>query len=250
VPCHANTQVYYGRYLHRHDMIFLASFPRSGNTLFRNVLLDVYGISSLAYHPNKKKFDFDACLVVKTHVLPQVLPRDVRSRPAVYLVRDGRDAMVSMAHSRKDITAPGSNYYLNLAAAVLSLNDRQVGGWSRNVKAWTDRVSIVIRYEDLIEDPIREVEKLRALIDLPEPDRAKLPTFESLREGTHKYGSGHKRDDTEEKKKIYANKFFRRGVAGAYKDEMPRIFQWLFWLLNRKQMRAQNYYRDSAQSAK
>lgn len=230
-------------------MIFLASFPRSGNTLFRNVLLEVYGISSLDYHPNRKKFDFDACPVVKTHVLPQVLPHDVRSRPAVYLVRDGRDAMVSMAHSRKDITAPGSNYYLNLVGALLSLNDRRVGGWSQNVKAWTAQASIVIRYEDLIEDPIREVEKLRALIDLSEPNREKLPTFESLREGSDRYASGHRRA-TEDQKKAHANKFFRRGVAGSYKDEMPRIIQWLFWLLNRKQMRAHNYSRDNAESLK
>ena len=43
-----------------------------------------------------------------------------RNIPGVYIIRDGRDALCSMAHHRKDIVAPGSDYYENLKAAVLA----------------------------------------------------------------------------------------------------------------------------------
>jgi len=205
-------------------MIWLASFPRSGNTFFRNVLFDVYGIESSEFHMETDK---------------KVL-KDFASYP-VYIIRDGRDALVSIAHHRKDIVAPGSNYYKNLAEAILARGGSFFGGWSVNVEKWTNKADIVIRYEDLIKDPIGQIERLREIMELPEPKLEKLPTFQSLKKGTPQYGSGGKKLKRTEQKIERANKFFRRGVAGSYKDEMPKIFQLLFWLKNRKQMKANNY---------
>ena len=84
-------------------MIWLASFPRSGNTFFRIILYEVYGIESSAFHrdPNRKlNLHYDRYPVVKTHLLPNQLIPDDSNIPAVYLVRDGRDALVSMAHPK------------------------------------------------------------------------------------------------------------------------------------------------------
>ena len=89
-------------------MIWLASFPRSGNTFFRNILFEVYGLPSADYHPHKKPIDFTAFPVIKTHILPKHLPTHFQQKKSVYLVRDGRDALVSMAHSRSDFTSPFS----------------------------------------------------------------------------------------------------------------------------------------------
>jgi len=225
-------------------MIWLASFPRSGNTFFRNVLFDVYGIESSEFHMETDKKvlkDFASYPVVKTHLLPGQLPKDLQSCKAIYIIRDGRDALVSIAHHRKDIVAPGSNYYKNLAEAILARGGSFFGGWSVNVEKWTNKADIVIRYEDLIKDPIGQIERLREIMELPEPKLEKLPTFQSLKKGTPQYGSGGKKLKRTEQKIERANKFFRRGVAGSYKDEMPKIFQLLFWLKNRKQMKANNY---------
>lgn len=104
-------------------MIWLASFPRSGNTFFRNILYEVYGISSSEYHMEKTKKvieDFDSFPVIKTHLLPHQLPKNLQDLKSVYIIRDGRDALVSLAHHRKDIIAPGSNYYKNLTEAILA----------------------------------------------------------------------------------------------------------------------------------
>ena len=225
-------------------MIWLASFPRSGNTFFRNILYEVYGISSSEYHMEKTKKvieDFDSFPVIKTHLLPHQLPKNLQDLKSVYIIRDGRDALVSLAHHRKDIIAPGSNYYKNLTEAILARGGRFFGGWSVNVEKWTKKADLIIRYEDLIKDPIRQVERLKEIMELPKPNLEKLPTFQSLKKGTPHYGSGDENISNIIKKKERADKFFRRGIIGSYKDEMPIIFQLLFWLKNKKQMKANNY---------
>lgn len=228
-------------------MIWLASFPRSGNTFLRNILYEVYGISSVDYQtPSKEtlKPKYKKSLVIKTHLLPHQLPKDLQNAKSVYLIRDGRDAMVSFAYHRKNIVAPGSNYYFNLALSILFARERSFfGGWSKNVDAWTKKATIVIYYEDLIRNPIKEVERLRSIVDLPPPKIDKLPNFESLKNGTPKYGSGGKNLTIKDKQK-FAQHFYRRGVSGTYKKDMPRFFQFLFWLRNRKMMKAHNYYKN------
>ena len=226
-------------------MIWLASFPRSGNTFFRNVLYEVYGIQSSEYHleeDKKVKADFAEYPVVKTHLLPHQLPPELQAAKSVYLVRDGRDAITSIAHHRRDIVAPGSNMYMNLFEAILARGGSFFGGWSENVKQWSEKADILIRFEDLIADPLTQVERLRSIMDLPEPRLEQLPTFESLKFGTPQYGSGEHKVFTPEAKKLHAQKFYRRGKVGSFRDELPYAFQLLFWWKHRRQMKKMGYY--------
>ncbi|OAV44831.1 glycosyltransferase [Lewinella sp. 4G2] len=208
-------------------MLWLASFPRSGNTFFRNVLHEVYGIESSTFHlDSTRKVDdnFASYRVVKTHLLPGQLPEETQDWPAVYIVRDGRDSLVSIAHHRKDIVAPGTDFYNNLIEATLAQNGSFFGGWSENVRQWTERAAVVIRFQDLIADPIREVEKLRTVIDLPQPDRSKLPTFKSLREGEPAYGGGKGAKFNPANNR----KHFRKGKVGGYKEDLtPELYRLL-----------------------
>lgn len=225
------------------NMIWLASYPRSGNTFFRNVLFEVYGIPSSYYHLGKKKKldpDFASFPVVKTHLLPHQLPAEYQSLKSIYLIRDGRDASVSLAHHRKEIKKTKKSYLLNLFEVILGIGGSFPGGWSRHVTDWGNTASITIKYEDLINDPITQMERLRSIIDLPEPQIEKLPTFQSQKKGFSKYGSGN--TTNESKKKNITNKFYRRGIAGSYKDEMPKPFQLLFWLKHKKPMKIYGYY--------
>lgn len=212
-------------------MIWLASFPRSGNTFFRNILFEVYGIESSTFHQEDYPLDpdYDQFKVVKTHLLPhQLVPSDP-SIKSVYLVRDGRDCMVSLAHQRSDIIAPGSDFLENMEAAVHAAGGSFFGGWGENVSQWMERADIIIRYEDLIKDPIAQAERLRAIMELPEPKVDKLPSFEKLKFGTPKYGSKQHilKDETEQKE--FSGKFFRKGKSGGWREEMPLKLQELFW---------------------
>ncbi len=228
-------------------MIWLASFPRSGNTFVRNILYEVYGIESSTFHyqtdypidPNYEKYEF-----VKTHELPTLIKPVDESIPAVYIIRDGRDAMVSMAHHRKDIIAPGSDFYQNLKEAIIADRGSFFGGWSTNVKQWIDRADILIRYEDLLNDPIAYVEKFRKIYDLPKPDVDKLPTFNKLKFGIPKYGASKDQTISEDEKLEKSKKFFRRGIKGGWKDEMPDELHDLFWSYHGETMERLGYSFD------
>ena len=224
-------------------MIWLASFPRSGNTFFRNVLYEVYGIESSTYHQDPTRdldSNFSSYPVVKTHSLPKRLPAELRDAKSVYIIRDGRDSLVSMAHHRKDIVAPGSDYYVNLLLATLALNESYFGGWSRNVQDWTQKADIIIRFEDLIQDPIKEIEKLRAIIDLPAPNLDKLPTFEQLKFGRPRYGGGRRKKFLPSR----VQKHFRRGKIGSWQDEMPAEIEQLFYKIHGSTLAQYGYWNE------
>ncbi|MEO1628738.1 MAG: sulfotransferase domain-containing protein, partial [Bacteroidota bacterium] len=209
-------------------MIWLASFPRSGNTFFRNVLYEVYGLASSTYHQDEQREldpNFASFPVVKTHLLPADLPAEWRDKPSVYLIRDGRDALVSIAHHRKDIVAPGTDFFNNLLEAILAQKGSFFGGWSKNVRQWTQKADIVIRFQDLIQDPIREIEKLRSIIDLPQPNLDKLPTFKDLKFGQPQYGGGRGKQFLSSR----AQKHFRKGRVGEWKEELPANLEKVLW---------------------
>jgi len=213
-------------------MIWLASFPRSGNTFFRNILFEVYGLKSSTFHQDADYFldaDYASFPFVKTHLLPSQLVPDNPDIKAVYIIRDGRDTMVSMAHHRKDIVVPGSDYYENLKAAIIAEKGSFFGGWSRNVLEWIRRADIVIRYEDLLIDPIGCAERLRAITNLPEPDALRIPEFNQLKQGIAEYGSGKGRGLDESQMLELSRKNFRKGKTGNWKEEMPEELQDLFW---------------------
>ena len=219
------------------EVIWLASFPRSGNTFFRIVLDQVYGIPSGHLRPPEmreegweKDLDY---LVVKTHLRPKDLSPSDTDIPAVYIVRDGRDAIVSISHHRSDIVVPGSDYLQNMEEAIRAQQGSFFGGWSRNVEDWLKRSTIVIRFEELIHNPIESVQKLNSLLDLPEPKAERLPTFDDLKTKPMRYGRQSDAD--------WRKKFFRRGKVGAGKDEMPELMQQLFWDLHGETMEKLGY---------
>jgi hypothetical protein len=228
-------------------MIWLASYPRSGNTFMRIVLHEVYGIKSSTYHRETRyplDENYDKYPVVKTHLLPHQLVPDEPDIPAVYLVRDGRDALVSMAHHRSDLIEPGTDFLQNLRESIIAPGDSYFGGWSTNVRHWLRRARIIIKFEELISDPIACCERLREIMDLPEPVREKLPTFQDLKTKDYPYGSGVEHGFDEKKRQELRKKFFRKGKRGGWKEEMPPDLQELFWDLHGEVMEMLGYKRE------
>ena len=212
-------------------MIWLASYPRSGNTFFRIVLSEVYGIESSTFHHESdypvdlKYSDFP---IVKTHLLPHQLEPSSRDIPAVYLVRDGRDCAISMAHYRRDLIEEQSELDENLRAVIEAEAGSHFGGWSHHVRAWLKRATIVIRFEDLIGDPIGQIERLRAVMDLPEPQVDRLPSFQDLQNRSFAYGSGRDHGFSQAEQERTRRGKFRRGKIGGWSDVMPFRHEMLF----------------------
>jgi hypothetical protein len=208
------------------DDIFVAGYPRSGNTwmqyLIAGVTLDLNPrfapdslVLSLVPDVHSQKFykRFGTPTFFKTHHLPRPEYRRV-----IYLVRDGRDAMVSYFHF---LAAFGN------AQDPLKLVTTGDGlfpcRWHEHVEAWLANPHgaemMIVRYETLREDRVNELQRICDFAGL-ERERGLLEriaensTFEAMHE--------------REKKQGWANKswpkdkaFMRRGVVGSFKDEMP-----------------------------
>lgn len=220
-------------------MIWLASFPRSGNTFMRNVFSHNYGLQSFELQEKHltRPAPYRDYPVVKTHLRPSRI-KDIRPQDkVVLLVRDGRDALISIAHHRKDIIEPNSNFEKNLEEAIRAQRGSFFGGWSRNILEWASIADIIIKFEDLVNDPIRECERLRKIIPgFPQLIQSAPPTLDSQRKGQGKYGpiSG-------------ANGlFFRKGQIGYWKTEMPQGLHQVFWKKHGHAMRLMGYSRTSS----
>ncbi|MFV0443843.1 MAG: sulfotransferase domain-containing protein [Planctomycetaceae bacterium] len=134
--------------------------------------------------------------------------------PAVYIVRDGRDVLVSYAkytpRSEPGYQLPKEVFRDNLMQRMVQGCPRY-GTWSTNVESWIDRPNtIVVRFSDLIRDPMAVVERLRTELSVPLVVKGdELPTFEQL----------HTQNP----------QLYRRGKVGSWRDEFPADLLPTFW---------------------
>lgn len=216
--------------------VWLASFPRSGNTFIRNIFFHVYGIDSLEdekHLSTRGNIEF-----IKTHKLPFELSNyNRKTDKVIYLVRDGRDSVCSLAYKRKNIIDVNSDLEVNFMQAIRAHQGSFFGGWGTNILFWLKEDPILIRFEDLVENPRRIFEeKLEKQIGLPEPNWDELPTFERQKSGNSRFGN-IKRENVEN----FPNLFFRKGKVGVWKNEMSQKHQKMFLGLYKKYLVALGY---------
>lgn len=215
---------------------WLASYPRSGNTLLRVILKQCFGLSSQSIYDDaeldtpgiREAVGFEAVgndprhfvedarrqarsLYVKTHELPG---RD--AHPAIYVVRDGRSSVVSYRH-----------YLRGVLGRETSLSDVIRGegtpSWSEHVEAWAlsgRPNTLVVRYENLaVADP-RTLQQVAAFLDRP-----LLQAFDISFDRLHALNPH----------------FFRRGSDAANISEMDAVSLRLFEQLHGATLRRIGY---------
>jgi hypothetical protein len=229
--------------LARKHLMWLASFPRSGNTFFRILLKELSGIETYSIHddPLAQRIGLADTVghrplasmptsgtatpsFIKTHRLPE------DTEPAIYLVRDGRDALVSYARYRVAFRSKqGKIRSLHSELRNLVEGQGPFGKWESHVFAWTrDRrggTTTLVRFEDLIARPVEVFRKALAETDtgLEILEAGTIPTFDEL----------HRRWPD----------FFRKGQAGTWRTEMSEEIQDLFWATNGDAMTSLGYSR-------
>jgi hypothetical protein len=141
-------------------IIWLASYPRSGNTFLRTVMHSVFGIQTTSIPPETGdsplasaigNYDPGTCDLAalaadeKTHfVKTHELPAD--DSPAIYIIRDGRASIATYCHF---LRGPGK---YQAALPDLIMGRIGYGSWSRHVEAWTTRPNaktLILQFDDL-----------------------------------------------------------------------------------------------------
>jgi hypothetical protein len=209
------------------DDIFIAGYPKSGNTWMQCLIAGVlFGldtrltpdslVQTLVPDTHLQKFykRFLTPTFFKTHSLPQSAYKKV-----IYLARDGRDVMVSYFHF---LSAFGNRpAFLELVTTGQGLFPCR---WHEHVETWManphSAQMMVVRYEALKRDPVPVLEEICHFADL-ERERSLLEkvaqnsTFEAMRERERELGwenAAWPRDKA----------FMRRGVVSSFQDEMPQ----------------------------
>jgi hypothetical protein len=135
------------------ELVWLASYPRSGNTFLRTILWQCFALHSASIYPgdldgNRKleeyvghiehgqRFPEDSIPLVKTHEQAE------DKNPAIYVIRDGRAASVSLWRFW--------NRSLPLEAVIEGRH--RFGTWSGHVQSWNPWKrpnTLLLRYEDM-----------------------------------------------------------------------------------------------------
>ncbi|MCP4420629.1 MAG: sulfotransferase domain-containing protein [Chloroflexi bacterium] len=207
--------------------VFFVGYPKSGNTWFRYLVTGAfYGVdpeyaphalvNSLIPNMHTKQFymRYQTPMFFKSHGLP-----DPAFKRVVYLLRDGRDVMVSYFHHLRNLNEKNVDF-LNM---VQSGDDLFYGQWHNHVEAWLSNPFnaqiITIRYEDMKKDAVHELQRFCQFVGIEREDSFLKSTvdkasFDKMRRKEKRDGWGHSM--------WKGNKqFIRRGQVGSYKDEMP-----------------------------
>jgi hypothetical protein len=212
-------------------IVWVCSYPRSGNTFLRIVLKRlyqvntsvVYDVDGVAERLGREMVGYtdragtieamrasQEVYFVKTH---RQRDDDVdEADRAICLVRDGRDAVVSWARMLGEVDT--SRFEAEMRALINRQDSVGTGSWGRNVLSWLRPPApyrVMLRYEELVARPRDSVERLLAMLvpQLRPLLEAQIPSFNQLRRA----------DD----------RFFRRGRTGSHRDEMPPELHALFW---------------------
>ena len=157
----------------RDSDIYLVSYPKSGNTWMRYLLTyaiwpelaDMDLVEMAAYIPSfGLPIDRQAMLdpnspcnhlahrIIKEHNRYDASAKH-RVKRAIYLARDGRDAMVSYWHfcNQRDNTSIPFSEFIELSARP----EHSYGPWREHVLGWVNaplEAKVILRYEDMLTD--------------------------------------------------------------------------------------------------
>ena len=167
-------------------VVWLASYPRSGNTFLRTIIYHCFGIRSASIYANDLgefgvgdmvghiehrpdgsiEFGAEPVRLLKTHQPP------TDDRPAIYVVRDGVAASTSLYefYKRK----------MPLNAIVEGRN--MFGTWAGHLGRWRPAerpATLFVRYEDMVRDTRSIVDAVARFLDI-KPKSYDVPSREQM----------------------------------------------------------------------
>jgi len=228
--------------------IFVVGYPKSGNTWMQNLLAGlVYGLDpecmpddlvdhlvpDVHYRCYYRRFGTP--MHFKSHHLPRPGYRRV-----IYLLRDGRDVMVSFFHHLRTFHDDNK---IDFGDMVRTGRNLYPSKWHEHVNAWQSNPYnaevMILKYEDLLAAPVKQLVRtcqflaITRSISLIESAIEKS-SFARMRAKEERFAQGN---SARRKDKL----FVRRGIVGSYKDEMPKQLLDLFLTDAAETLRACDY---------
>jgi hypothetical protein len=178
--------------------IWLASYPRSGNTFLRIVLQDLFRLHTYSVYrvagqdlpdPSADALelapflppDWRVRLTDSHQATPVLIKTHGPVEPfgdAIYLVREGRAAIDSYFQYHKKFAFEQPSLTAVIAGAC------QFGSWSEHFRSWqpcTRPRTLFLRYEELVSRPAQCVPMLAEFLGA-QPVGSRLPTFAELKQ--------------------------------------------------------------------
>ncbi|MGQ9480710.1 sulfotransferase domain-containing protein [Chloroflexus sp.] len=226
------------------DFYYLASFPKSGNTWVRFLLANLLagqelGLQGFGRYVPDSHIKGDLVYMADPGTpFNQMRPRFVKThlhyrpvfRRAIYIVRDGRDAMTSYYHWRNR----RSDKPVSLREIIVG--DIYWGRWSDHVLGWLNSGAelLVVKYEDLYADTPSQVRRILDFCQIRATDNqiaaaVAASSFERMRA-------------KEQAANGAATPFFvRKGGSGDWRNLFSPADEDLFWQYHRAGMLAAGY---------
>lgn len=234
--------------------IFVTSYPKSGNTWVRLIIANILFKKNVSYNDlddfllefytsNESSFLNKKNRIFKTHDY-----FDHRFKKVIYIVRDPREVLVSSYYFQMKIGSINRNYSKRkfFKKFINGVYDSNFGSWDENVGSWhgaKNKNIIFIRYEDLIDNPQKEIRRLGKFLNKKITNRKlneilKNTSFNSLKEKEKKIslnwiGLGKHRKDLH---------FFRSGKKNSWKKFLIPKENKLIKKIWSKNMRVFKYY--------
>ena len=229
--------------------MYVVGYPKSGNTWLCYLLayclnaeyddLDAPGV-----HPQNEyqrryvkgglehsSYQNQVGKVWKTHNLKIAEQEEIQAEPIVYLVRDGRDVMVSyyyyqnafLAHSSslklkgnilqkfiKAIEAKIKGIFNLKSSPFFQFLSQHISEWVEHIETWQNKQPIaIVRYEDLKTHPEATLSNLLVKLNAevsPEIIKDAITTFDFERLSQRQAGEENK------------TSFYRKGIVGDWKN--------------------------------
>ncbi|MBI33820.1 MAG: hypothetical protein CMP67_00470 [Flavobacteriales bacterium] len=213
----------------RDDDIYISTYPKSGTTLTQVILYclttdsnmkfnHIYDVSPWIRNASflrKQPVDLPSPRIIKTHDEYKDFNKNLKGK-IIYVYRDGMDVAVSQFNQQKNYNAP------NLEFDSFLRNFLKSKKWFKHVELWMKNKKhlpiLYIRYEDLLRDKRKEINKIIEFCGIKCSEAAikkaiKYSDFKYMKANETKFG-----DQPTEKNKIF-NQFIRKGKSGEGKQK-------------------------------